>query len=310
MYNHTPFTSKDLARCSLVLRHLGKNSASMRESSQKIVDYIYEHFYDSESEQNSCALVRLFKTHPYGALENSLQASARSLIKDTLLVADMKCWTLLAAAGKEPQSNYSLIDKNIVIPLVNQELVAEMPEISELILRFGLDIPTVLGLDQEKLLESEHNLLNAFYIPNAKDSPFIAEQDSLVMPYGVKSVLGIGGLLPSGSLFVVMIFLKIEISQNMAEMFKNLALAIKTSLLPFDEEVSLNSSKKSSLLLPANNIVDAKIIQASQLITLTRLLDISQYEMLRHADHLQLIIGKLKRKVEEREELGKVNIGG
>jgi hypothetical protein len=304
MYNQTPFTSKDLARCSLVLRQLGKNSASMQESSQKIVDYIYEHFYDSETEHNSCALVRLFKTHPYGALEDSFQASARSLIKDTLPVADTKCWTLLASAGKEPHSNYSLVNKNIVIPLVNQELVAEMPGIAELILRLGLDIPTVLGMAPEKMLESEHKLLNAFYISNAKDSPFIAEQDSLIIPYGVKSVLGIGGLLPSGSLFVVMIFLKIEIPKTMAEMLKNLALAIKTSLLPFDGKVSFDSSKKSSLLFSANNIVDAQVMQASQAITLTYLLDISQQEMLRQATHLQFIIGKLKRKIEERREPG------
>ncbi|TAH21783.1 MAG: histidine kinase [Oscillatoriales cyanobacterium] len=276
----------------------------MQDSSQKIVDYIYEHFYDSETGQNSCALVRLFKTHPYGALEDSLQASARCLMTPTIPVADMKCWTLLAAAGKETHSNYSLVNKNIVIPLVNQEFVAEMPGISEMILRFGLDIPTVLGMDREKMLESEHKLLNAFYISNAKDSPFIGEQDSLIIPYGVKSVLGIGGLLPSGSLFVVMIFLKIQISQNMAEMLKNLALAIKTSLLPFDDEVSFDSSKKSSLLFPVNNIIEPEILQASQAIALTQLLDISQQEMFKQAIRLQFIISKLKRKVEERRESG------
>jgi hypothetical protein len=304
MYNHTPFTSKDLAKCSLVLRHLGKKATNMQDSSQKIVDYIHEHFHDSETEQNSCALVRLFKTHPYGELTDSLQASARSLMTPTIPVADMKCWTLLAAAGKEPHSNYSLIAKNIVIPLVNQELVAEMPAMAELISQLNLDIPTVLGMAPEKILESEYKLLNTFYIPNAKDSPFIAEQDSLIIPYGVKSVLGIGGLLPSGSLFVVMIFLKVEISKNSTEMLKNLALAIKTSLLPFDGEVIFNDSNKNNLLFPANNIIDAEILQASQAITLTQLLDISQQEMLRQAIRLQLIIGKLKRKVEERHEPG------
>ncbi len=64
MYNQTPFTSKNLAKCSLVLRQFGRDTPSMQESSQKIADYIYKHFYDSESEQNSCALVCLFKTHP------------------------------------------------------------------------------------------------------------------------------------------------------------------------------------------------------------------------------------------------------
>lgn len=304
MYNQTPFTSKDLAKCSLVLRHLGKKAASMQDSSQKIVDYIHEHFYDSETEQNSCALVRLFKTHPYGELTDSLQASARSLMTPTIPVADMKCWTLLAAAGKEPQSNYSLIAKDIVIPLVNQELVAEMPAIAELISQLGLDIPTVLGVAPEKVLESEHKLLNIFYIPNAKDSRFITEQDSLIIPYGVKSVLGIGGLLPSGSLFVVMIFLKVQVSKNSTEMLKNLALAIKTSLLPFDGEVIFNDSNKSNLLFPASPIIDPEILQASQAISLTQLLDISQQEMLRQATRLQLIISKLKRKVEERQESG------
>jgi len=37
---------------------------------------------------------------------------------------------------------------------------------------------------------------------------------------------------------------------------------------------------------------------------LTQLLDISQQEMLRQATRLQLIVGKLKRKVEERQEPG------
>jgi hypothetical protein len=64
MYNQTPFTSKNLAKYSLVLRQFGRDTASMQESSQKIVDYIYKHFDDSENQQNSCALVRLFKTHP------------------------------------------------------------------------------------------------------------------------------------------------------------------------------------------------------------------------------------------------------
>lgn len=304
MYNQTPFTLKNLAKCSLVLRQFGRDTASMQESGQKIVDYIYEHLDDSQSEQNSCAVVRLFKTHPYGELEDSLQASARSLMKDTLPIAQMKCWTLLASAGKKPQSNSTYTAENVAIPLVNQELVAEMPLISELIQQLGLDIPTVIGIEPEKMLKIEPKVLNIFYIRKAKESPFIPEQDSLIIPYKVKSVLGIGGLLPSGSLFVVLIFLKVEIFQQTAEMFRSLALAVKTALLPFDGEVVFDNSKKGNIFTPPSNIIQPQILQASQLIALTQLLDISQQEMLRHAVRLQLIIGKLKLKVEERQEPG------
>ncbi len=304
MDNQTPFTLKNLAKCSLVLRQFGRDTASMQESSQKIADYIYEHFYDSQSEENSCALVRLFKTHPYGELEDSLQASARSLMKDTLPMGYMKCWTLLATAGKEPDSNSIGTAENLAIPLVNPELVAQMLPISELIQQLGLDIPTVLGMAPEKMLKLEPKLLNIFYIPTAQNSPFIPEQDSLIIPYEVKSVLGIGGLLPSGSLFVVLIFFKVKISQQTAEMFRSLALAVKTALLPFDGEVVFDNSKNGNVFIPRNHIREPQILQASQLIALTQLLDISHQEMLRHAVRLQLIIGQLRRKVEERQEPG------
>lgn len=302
MYNQTPFTLRNLAKCSLVLRQFARNSGSMQETSQKIADYIYQYFYDSESSQNSCVLVRLFKTHPYGELDDSLQASARSLMHNNVPPYEMKCWTLLASAGKEPQSNYADEAPNIVIPLVNEALVAQMPPISERILQLGLDIPTVLGIADEKMLKMEPKLLNIFYISSARNSPFIAEQNSLVIPYEVKSVLGIGGLLPSGSLFMVEILLNIEISLNIAEQLNILAVAVKTALLPFDGEVVFNNSPNTQIVMANNKIVPREILEASQLIGLSRVLDFYQDEMVRHASRLQSIIGKLKDKVEERHK--------
>lgn len=302
MYNQTPFTLRNLAKCSLVLRQLGRNSASMQETSQKIADYIYQYFYDSESSQNSCVLVRLFKTHPYGELDDSLQASARSLMQNKIPPYEMKCWTLLASAGKEPLCNYADEAPNIVIPLVNEELVAQMLPISERILQLGLDIPTVLGIADEKMLEMEPKLLNIFYICSAQNSLFIAEQNSLVIPYEVKSVLGIGGLLPSRSLFMVELFFNIKISFKIAEVLNILAVAVKTALLPFDGEVVFNNSPNTPIVIATNKIVPREILEASQLIGLSRVLDFYQEEMVRHASRLQSIIGKLKDKVDERHK--------
>jgi hypothetical protein len=169
MYDITLFTPQDMAKCSLVLRHLGRNTASMEASSQKIVNYIYQHFCDSQTGENSCALVRLFKTHPYGELEDSLQQSARCLMNGYPPAADMKCWTLLAAAGTEPQWNSRhTAAKNTAIPLVSTQLVAQMPAISEIIRQFGLDIPTFLGLEPERFLQLEPAVLNIFHVPEQK----------------------------------------------------------------------------------------------------------------------------------------------
>jgi len=299
MYDITLFTPQDMAKCSLVLRQLGRNTASMEASSQKIVNYIYQHFCDSQTGENTCALVRLFKTHPYGELEDSSQQSARRLMKGNSPAADMKCWTLLAAAGTQPQWNSRhTAAENTAIPLVSTKLVAQMPAISEIIRQFGLDIPTFLGIEPERFLQLEPAVLNIFHVSEAKGSPFIPEQNSLIIPYQVKSVLGFGGLLPSGSLFAVVMFLKVKIPQGRTEMFKNLALSVKTALSLPDEQSVFEYSENPQNFVTNNNFAETQLLEY-QVATLIQLLDCSEQEMLRQAARFQQTIDNLQRELAE-----------
>ncbi|MCY7384006.1 MAG: histidine kinase [Microcoleus sp. CAN_BIN18] len=296
------FTPQDMAKCSLVLRQLGRNTASMEATSQKIVKYIYQHFCDSQTGENTCVLVRLFKTHPYGELEDSSQQSARRLMNGNSPAADMKCWTLLAAAGAEPQWNSRhTAAENTAIPLVSTELVAQIPAISGMIREFGLDIPTVLGIEPERFLQLEPAVLNIFHVPEAKDNALIPEQNSLIIPYQVKSVLGFGGLLRSGSLFAVVISLKVKIPQSTAQMFKYLALSVKTSLSFSEEEIVFNFSENNENIVKNNNIYETQILE-NQVTNLIELLDFSEQEMLRQAANFQRTIDKLQRELAGRKK--------
>ncbi|MEG5037454.1 MULTISPECIES: histidine kinase [unclassified Microcoleus] len=299
MYDITLFTPQDMAKCSLVLRHLGRNTASMEASSQKIVNYIYRHFCDSQTGENSCALVRLFKTHPYGELEDSLQQSARRLMKGNSPAADMKCWTLLAAAGTQPQWNSRhTAAEHTAIPLVSTKLVAQMPAISEIIRQFGLDIPTFLGIERERFLQLEPAVLNIFHVSEAKGSPFIPEQNSLIIPYQVKSVLGFGGLLPSGSLFAVVMFLKVKIPPSTAEMFKDLALSVKTALSIPGELSVFDYSKNPKNFVTNNNLAETQLLEY-QVANLMEMLDFSEQKMLRQSALFQQKIDNLQRELAE-----------
>lgn len=301
MYDITLFTPQDIAKCSLVLRQFGRNSASMEASSQKIVKYIYQHFCDSQTGENSCVLVRLFKTHPYGELEDSLQQSARRLMNGKSPAADMKCWTILASAGIEPQwnSRHTAIE-NTAIPLVSTEVVAKMPAISETIRQFGLDIPTVLGIEGERFLQLEPAVLNIFHVSEAKGSPFVPEQDSLIIPYKVKSVLAFGGLLRSGSLFTVVIFLKVKIPPSTAQLFKHFALSVKTALSLSEEKDVFNTSKTSPNIVQCHHACENQLLE-HQVASLIQLLDFSEQEMLRQAARFQRIIDKLQRELADRK---------
>ena len=64
-------------------------------------------------------------------------------------------------------------------------------------------------------------------------SPYIPAQDDFVIPYGVKSALGFGGLLATGELFAVILFAKVRISAGVAERFTPMALDIREAISRF-----------------------------------------------------------------------------
>ncbi len=207
----------------------------MEEVSDRIVRYLYEKFVDEQTDRSAFALVRFFKTHLYADLEASLQqvvnaASPNQIPRDTL-----KCLTLLATAGDQPQwDSRQASAGHQVIPLASEQIVAQSPMISQLIKQFGLEIGSVLSPDPDLLVDLEQETFNVFHVPAAIASPYVPAQQEFVIPCGIQSVLGFGGMLPSGNIFAVILFSKVSISRNTADMFKTLALNTKMAVLPFD----------------------------------------------------------------------------
>ena len=74
---------------------------------------------------------------------------------------------------------------------------------------------------------------NVFYVPEAIGSQYVPVQEEFVIPFGIRSVLGFGGILPSGNLFAIIMFSRVRIEPDTAEMFKTLALSAKVAILPF-----------------------------------------------------------------------------
>lgn len=104
--------------------------------------------------------------------------------------------------------------------------------IAQLIRQLGIEISALLS-DTGLVIDTAQHTFNVFYIGNAVGSPFIPAQQEFVVPHGVRSVLGFGGLLPSGELFATILFSKTEIPRDVADLFKTLALNVKLALLPF-----------------------------------------------------------------------------
>ncbi|OGS21102.1 MAG: hypothetical protein A2252_05565 [Elusimicrobia bacterium RIFOXYA2_FULL_39_19] len=241
MYSFNNFTLKEMTETGIALRGFGNNASSMEEAAGTVINYFYNNFKDPITGSNEIALVRFFKTHPYNELNQGLQLSARSIIKKEPEAQNMKCLTLLATAGENPDwlSRANSVSHK-AIPLVSEKFVLEFPMISNLITQLGLEINQIVNPSPEIILDIQKIKYNVFCVPDAVTSPLIPAKDNFVIPYGVKSVIGFGGILPSGSFYVIIIFSKTKIDKELAGLFKTLSLDVKLSILPLEYNVFSN----------------------------------------------------------------------
>ena len=235
MYDLKNITSDDAAAIGEVLRTLGSGATSMEEVADRTVRYLCSNLGDDkEAEQRSCVLVRFYKTEPYKKLPSDLREYTCKVLGTSLVSSDMNCLALLASVGDRAEWNSRAKSVRYkVIPLLNEQFVAQIPMISRLFNQFGVEISAVVNPDSSLLVDMEKKTYNTFYVSDAVGSPHIPVQEDFVIPYGVKSVLGFGGILTSGALFAIVLFSKTHIPRESAENLKTLAPNVKQAVLPF-----------------------------------------------------------------------------
>jgi len=185
----------------------------------------------------ACALVRCYKTHPFGALPADLRRFVLNTVGEETPPPDgMRCLTLLASAGSEPQWNArSTSQGHQAIPLPSPQMVEQAPMIAALIKDFGLELADVTDPKPENVRNTEGKSYGVFHVERALGSHSIPAQEEFVVRYGVQSVVGFGGTLASGDLFAVILFSLVRISAESAERFRTLALDVKALYFPFTE---------------------------------------------------------------------------
>lgn len=233
MFDLRKFNLRDMSELGSSLRRLGDGTETMEEVADRVVRHLYENLGDAAGDR-SCALVRFFKTHSYSALDSGLRDFADAMLPDGAKPG-LRCLTLLATAGdKSAWNSREASVAHRAIPLVGPQILSNAPMIASLLRQLGVELETFLRPESERPVEAEHSSFNIFYVPDARRSAHIPAQEEFVQPIGVRSVLGFGGMLPRGDIFVVILFAKVPIPPETAEMFRTLALNVKVAVLPFD----------------------------------------------------------------------------
>ena len=226
----------DLVRLTAAVRTPPPVEA-MEEAAAFVVRFLYDNLVDKATGERSCVLVRCYKTHRYDLLPPALKAFADDLGAGP---AD-RCLALLATAGAEESWNDRRRSAaHQAIPLPSAEAVARVPMVRELVTQFGLDVDRLVAPGSLPV-DPEPRTYDVFHVPEALDSPFVPAQDDFVVPYGVRSVVGFGGLLPDGELFAVLLFSRTPVPRDTAERLRPVTGSVALALLPYSRRVFVDS---------------------------------------------------------------------
>ncbi len=232
MYDLQNFGLHDMIDAGRKLRQPDRRHGSMEQAACAAVDFFYEEFRAEKSADGlpNCVLARCFKTQVFDELPSYLKQSAAACLPNRSASAAMQCLVLLATRGECAHWNSRLNSvAHGVIPLPTVEMVTQAPMIAHLFLQLGLTLDhVVLPMPRGK-----DESFGVFHVESALGSESVPEQELFVRPYGIKSVLGFGGLLPAGELFAIILFTRVRISAETADLFRTLALGVKLALLPF-----------------------------------------------------------------------------
>ena len=234
MHHLTRFTQPEATECGNALGALGSAVSSMDTAANNIVHHLYNNVINSQTTEKACALIRFYMTHPYGQLASGLQEFASGIMGGAQESQNMKCLTMMATAGEHADWNSrSTSSGHRAIPFASADFVGGIPMIAQLVSQFGIEMGSVISPDPNVIGDLALQTFNTLHISDAVDSPYIPAQDDFVKSYGVKSVLGFGGVLSSGELFVVIMFSKVSIPASTASSFRDLSANVNEAVEPF-----------------------------------------------------------------------------
>jgi hypothetical protein len=229
------FGIDELEGTSRVVRNLGRGATTMAESAQRITDVLHNGLID-EAGAPACPLVRFYATHRLADMDELRRSFALRLEPD--LSPDTRCFTLLGSSGTEPGwRDAASSTGHLAIPLGSARVLTSLPMVSALFDQMGFTAAEVVAPDIERALELHHRDYEVFHVPDAVGSRWVPAQQEFVVTHGVTSVLGLGGALPSGDLFAMILFSRVPIPQATARMLQPLAAALKAAVVGFSYRV-------------------------------------------------------------------------
>jgi hypothetical protein len=214
----------------------GRNAPSVEAAAETFVGAFAEAFSD-------VALVRLFIALPAASVPPTEHAfAARFAGDDPRFGPKTRVLTLLASRGREPAWNQRRLSRgHLCIPLIDRKFIEAAPMIAKLLADIDVDLSAFddgRPIATRKLLGGKNGM---FYVPDAAtavnaEGRYVIADRAFVERYGIRTVFGMGGAYPDGTLVTSLVFTTQQIPQLIVDRFPSLISNFKMGTSKLIEE--------------------------------------------------------------------------
>jgi hypothetical protein len=202
-----------------VLREYREKAKSFEDAAQRVALDIFNTFKDRDRNP-AFALVRVYHMTPYELLSDELRPLAAP---HTPLWMSMMATRGVEAAWNDRRKSQG----HRVIPAGDQRT----PMVAAAFQQIGLDeAPPSVGV----IFNEVTFMTRYFHVANALGSPYIPAQAEFVVPYQIRSVIGLGARFASGNAHLTLCFSKVPINEEDAHKLAVLSAHISTLFAYFD----------------------------------------------------------------------------
>jgi rsbT co-antagonist protein RsbR len=303
MPHPSEFDLPEMIALGAALRGAGSGAAHMEEAADRIVSRLVHAFAPDLAAPSALALCRLYVTARYSDLDDGLRAFAAAQPGGEHLSPDARCLTLLASKGILPEwcSRHKSAGHK-AIPLAHPSFDERFPMLKAVFTGFGLNSLEMLDTDPSGLIPVRQ--FGVFLVENAQGSPAIPNQVDFVEPFGIQSVLAFGGLLPNvrgrgnnHEIFIVILFSKVRIPPDLADLISPVALSVKLAILRFcgGRVFAPKGEPEPPSTGPANDLAQ----QRARATALEQLLEVHEGVVAGQAKRLQAALAKATHRAAE-----------
>lgn len=230
MANLAEFSVGDLEAMNRDILRLGRDRASMVDAACDVTGYLYDNLLGDDGER-ACVTVRLYVTQPLSALPTELQDIGRSLAPDATDAT--ACLTTIAHNGSPTLPPASLPEEHL-LPFTDG-LMASIPFIPNLLEQIGVDLASAVDPRRAIEVRLQHRTLNVYAATDLGEDEALLPNPvhrDIVRQRGIKSLVALAGVLPTGSMLMLILQARIEVPERAVFFLQPLGVAVKACMVP------------------------------------------------------------------------------